>query len=88
MRINKSIVLTALVPSAREDEAAFIRAIDRLHCRKRNTIEYAAPLTDAPRRGELLAQRGLGGIFLAATFQKEQGQNLSAVDREERRSCP
>ncbi len=85
MRINKSIVLTALVPSAREDESAFIRAIDRLHAAGVNTIEYAAPLTDAPRRGELLAQRGLGGIFLAATFQKEQGQNLSAVDREERR---
>ncbi len=83
-RINKSIVLTALVPAARRDETAFLKAVDRLAGLGVQTIEYAAPLEDAPRRGQLLARRGLEGIFLAATFQKEQRQNLSSPVRETR----
>jgi sugar phosphate isomerase/epimerase len=71
-----------LVPQAREDEAVFLQAIDRLACLGVTTIEYASPLDAAPSRGQLLAHRGLKGIFLAATFQKEQQQNLASPVKE------
>ncbi|MGI6688795.1 MAG: sugar phosphate isomerase/epimerase family protein [Christensenellales bacterium] len=82
--INKSIVLTALVPAARHDEAVFLKAVDRLASLGVNTIEYASPLNTAVRRGQLLSQRGLEGIFLAATFQKEGQQNLASISGETR----
>jgi sugar phosphate isomerase/epimerase len=82
--INKSIVLTALVPAARHDEAVFLKAIDRLASLEVNTIEHACPLDAPARRGQFLSQRGLEGIFLAATFQKERQQNLASLIRETR----
>lgn len=83
-QFNKSMVLTALVPAARRDESVFLKSVDRLAGFGVSTIEYACPLDEAASRGNELAQRGLDGIFLAATFQKEGQQNLASPVKEER----
>ena len=82
-KFDKSIVLTALVPAARKDEAVFLKTVDRFAGLGVKTLEYACPLDEAAGRGKQLAQRGLDGVFLAATFQKEGQQNLASPVKEE-----
>lgn len=84
MLINLSIVLSAIVPSARGSADSFTQAVDILRGHGVNTIEYASPLDEAFRRGKILAERSMRGIFLAASYQKENKQNLSSVNRGER----
>jgi sugar phosphate isomerase/epimerase len=79
VKLKKSVVISGLEPSTRDDARAFAQALDKLSGLNIKTIEYMAPLPQVPQRGELLAERGFSGIFLAAGYQKMNRDNLSSL---------
>lgn len=84
MQVNKSIILTALVPSAIHNREIFAESVRLAAAKGINTIEYYCEPVDAADRGGLLREHQLKGIYLAAYYQKKHKINLSSTDDKER----
>lgn len=87
MAITKSIVLTAICPSAKESIEDFCRAVDLFRAHGIGCVEYYTKPELRCAFGKALKESGLRSIFLAAIEQKGQHQDLCSLDEEERKAA-
>ncbi|GAI96145.1 unnamed protein product, partial [marine sediment metagenome] len=76
-----------LLPDSEENIELFDRGVSLLIQKGIVAIEYFAPAHHVVEREEILRQKGMQGIYLAAILQKRQNLNLSSLDENERRKA-
>lgn len=85
MAIKKSIVLTAILPESETNLELFDKGVSLLKKRGISVIEYYTPVHFLSKIENILQEKKIKGIYLAAIFQKRQKLNLSSLDENKRR---
>lgn len=85
--ILRSVVLNGMCPEIETDRVSFLRAVSRFQRAGIRSFEYYADKRLVREYGEILRQRELRSVFLAAAAQKRDHQSLCAVSEEERRTA-
>lgn len=80
MKVYHSVVLTALIPEAKNDLWLFAAAAERAAEAGADTIEFYTEPQNARRWGNVLKELGMRGVYLAAYIQKQMGYDLSSTD--------
>lgn len=87
MGIKKTVVLSMLLPDSETNIEFFEGGISLLLKKGVSIIEYFAPMHFVSEREEILREKGMRGIYLAAILQKRKKLNLSSLDEIERRKA-
>lgn len=85
--MERSIVLTPLIPAAETDIEWFERGVKAFAEAGTTVVEYYTDESLIPAYQKILEKYGQKGIYLHAVRQKRQGINLSAIDQPTRRSA-
>jgi sugar phosphate isomerase/epimerase len=87
MSVNKSIVLTALLPEAETEQRLFEIGSSTMKLHDLSVIEFFSPWNKARNRGCFLRSQDLYGVYLAAAYQKRNNSNLCSITKIERKSA-
>ena len=87
MRIHRSIVLTALMPSTIRNREDFAVAVHKSAACGLDTIEFFTDFSNSAAWGNILHEYGLRSVYLAAYYQKKNGFDLCAVSNTKRQNA-
>lgn len=80
MKVHRSIVLTALIPSAAHDVDVFANAVQRAERAGVDTVEFYTDFTNMRRWSKVLEDFNIRGVYLAAHIQKIRASSLCSLD--------